>query len=109
MNRYVIKSTYLTGPHKGRSYFLIKGGKGWYVTDHPDELSSADCYKTESICRSVCNKLSANNIVEYRLENKQRERQAEKGQTISVSRIYELMSYEPYEVRTVHPAAEGGI
>lgn len=106
MNRYIIKSTYLTGPHNGRSYFLIKGG---YVTDHPDEQWSDDCYKTASICRAVCTKLSANNIVEHRLENKQRERQTEKGQSLSVSMIYELMSYEPYEVKTVHPAAEGGI
>lgn len=106
MNRYIIKSTYLTGPHKGRSYFLIKGG---YATDHPDEQWSDDCYKTASICRAVCTKLSANNIVEHRLENKQRERQAEKGQSLSVSMIYELMSYEPYEVKTVHPTAEGGI
>lgn len=106
MNRYIIKSTYLTGPHKGRSYFLTKGG---YVTDQPDEQWSDTCYKTANICRAVCTKLSANNIVEHRLENKQRERQMEKGQSISVSMIYELMSYEPYEVKTVHLVAEGGI
>ena len=107
MNRYIIKSTYLTGPHKGRSYFLTKGG---YVTDNPDEQWSDDCYKTANICRAVCTKLSANNIVEHRLENKQRECQAsKKSQSIPVSMIYELMSYEPYEVKIVHPVAEGGI
>lgn len=106
MNGYIIKATYLTGPHIGKSYFLIKGG---YVTDEPDVQWSDACYKNAGICRAVCNKLSSNNIIEHRLENKQRERQLERGQNIPVSMIYELMSYEPYEVKTVHPVAEGGI
>lgn len=106
MNGYIIKATYLTGPHIGRSYFLTKGG---YVTDEPDVQWSYACYKNESICRAVCKKLSSNNIIEHRLENKQRGRQMENGRSISVSMIYELMSYEPYEVKTVHRVAEGGV
>ena len=76
MNGYIIKATYLTGPHIGKSYFLTKGG---YVTDQPDTQWSYACYKTASICRAVCKKLSSNNTVEHRLENKQRERQIEKA------------------------------
>lgn len=53
MKGFIIKVTYLTGPHLGKSYFLIKGG---FVTDNPDRQWMDTCYKTENICRSAWQK-----------------------------------------------------
>ena len=101
MNGYIIKATYLTGPNKGSSYFLQKGG---YVASNPDDQWSDDCYKTENICKSICRKMEANNKIEHNLETKRRIYQAKKGQTLTKFAIYELMKYEPYFVKTVHPS-----
>lgn len=101
MNGYIIKATYLTGPHKGEYYFLQKGG---YVTSNPDDQWSDTCYKTENICKSICRKMEANNKLEHDLETKRKIYRAEKGQNVSYFNIYELMKYEPYSVKTVHPS-----
>lgn len=48
MKGYIIKATYLTGTHKGKSYFLQKGG---YVTSDPDAhsgLTTATRQKTSA-------------------------------------------------------------
>ena len=98
MNGYIIKATYLTGPHKGTSYFLQKGG---YVTSDPDDQWSDDCYKTENICKSVCRKLENSNMVEHAIEKKTREYKSQNEIQLSDYMIYELMKYQPYFVKTV--------
>lgn len=99
MNGYIIKATYLTGPHKGTSYFLQKGG---YVTSDPDDQWSDNCYKTENICKSICMKLERSNMAEHVVEKITREYRFQKGYNVSDFMIYELMKYEPYFVKTVH-------
>lgn len=102
MNRYIIKATYLTGPHKGSSYFLIKRG---YVTDHPDDQWEDNCYKTENICKRVCKKMEEDSRVDHFIESRNREKKINEGKEVSSFMIHELMSYEPYFVKTVHPAS----
>lgn len=99
MNGYIIKATYLTGPNKGSSYFLQKGG---YVASNPDDQWSDDCYKTENICKSICRKLENRNMVEHVIEKKTREYKSQNGIKLSDYMIYELMKYQPYFVKTVH-------
>lgn len=99
MNGYIIKATYLTGPHKGRSYFLQKGG---YVTSDPDDQWSDNCYKTENICKSICMKLERSNMAEHVVEKRIREYRSQNGYNVSEYMINELMKYTPYFVKTVH-------
>lgn len=99
MNGYIIKATYLTGPHKGTSHFLQKGG---YVTSDPDDQWSDNCYKTENICKSICRKLESSNMTEHVIEKRYREYRSQNGYNVSDYMIYELMKYQPYFVKTVH-------
>lgn len=98
MNGYIIKATYLTGPHKGRSYFLQKGV---FVTDDPGDQWSDNCYKTENICKSICRKLENSSMVEHVIEKRMREYQSKNGYSVSEYMINELMKYKPYFVKTV--------
>lgn len=98
MNGYIIKATYLTGPHKGTSYFLQKGG---FVTADPDDQWSDNCYKTENICKSICRKLENSSMVEHVIEKRMREYQSKNGYSVSEYMINELMKYKPYFVKTV--------
>lgn len=98
MNGYIIKATYLTGPHKGKSYFLQKGG---YVTSDPDDQWSYNCYKTENICKSICMKLERSNMTEHVVEKRLREYRSQNGYNVSEYMINELMKYQPYFVKTV--------
>lgn len=99
MKGYIIKVTYLTGPHEGKSYFLQKGG---FVTSDPDNQWSHNCYKTENICKSVCRQLGCNNKIDHMVEEKTREFQIQHGRDVSDSMIYELEYYEPYFVKNVY-------
>lgn len=99
MKGYIIKVTYLTGPHEGKSYFLQKGG---FVTSDPDNQWSHNCYKTENICKSVCRQLGCNNMIDHMVEEKTREFQIQHGRDVSDSMIYELEYYEPYFVKNVY-------
>lgn len=99
MNGYIIKATYLTGPHKGRSYFLQKGG---YLASDPDDQWSDNCYKTENICKSICRKLESSNMTEHVVEKRLREYRSQNGYNVSEYMINELMKYKPYFVKTVH-------
>lgn len=99
MTGYIIKVTYLTGPHKGEFYFLQKSG---FATSNPDEQWSHNCYKTENICKAVCRQRGCDNMIHHMVEEKTRELQIQNGHTVSDSMIYELEYYEPYLVKTVH-------
>lgn len=99
MNGYIIKATYLTGPHKGTCYFLQKGG---YVTSDPDDQWSDNCYKTENICKSICMKLERSNMTEQVVEKRIREYRSQNGYNVSEYMINELMKYQPYFVKNVH-------
>lgn len=95
MTRYLIKCTYLTGPHKGEVYFLTKGG---YVTGEKDNQTEDTTYKSYKIAENVCKKLISRNKVNYddeRIMNKLSIKQGFKGEKYF---LYEIESYEPFAV-----------
>lgn len=64
---YVIKATYLDGPHKGKSCTLMKGGYVGATTE--DEIENYtywhdECYKTLGSCKAVCARLKKDNDFE---------------------------------------------
>lgn len=99
MNGYLIKATYLTGPHTGKSYFLRKGG---YVTQECDTQWEDTVYKSESMCNARCKKLSAQNSSDYYIESCDRANRRFAGKEVARYRIHEKMTYEPYLVSDVH-------
>lgn len=98
MNGYLIKTTYLTGPHKGRSYFLRKGG---YVTEEGNHEWDDTTYRTLGIAQAQCKRLTEENERCYNDETGSRNRRIKEGKEVSKYRIYEKESYEPYMVEIV--------
>ncbi len=80
---FLIKVTYETGPHAGKSYLLRKGG---YVTDGTFENEDTT-YRTYGSAARVCTRLRLKNYREYHLE---RENSHGKGPF-----VYEKEKYEP--------------
>jgi hypothetical protein len=95
MKGYVIKVTYLSGRHKGKTYLMAKGGK---IPRSVDYLFESDIYKTLGTAKSVCKRLFNNNERNRRIEDMTREYALSKGREIHDWFIYEHESYEPYEV-----------
>lgn len=102
MNGYLIKATYLTGPHKGESYLLRKGG---YVTEEDRHEWDDTTYRTEGIALAQCRRLSHENELAYDDETYMRDSRIKEGKDLLHEwRIYEKMQYEPYLVTNVHPS-----
>lgn len=97
MTKYVIKATYLEGEHKGKEYFLNKGG---YIIDNLDYVWQDSSYNL-SACKAVCTRKEKRNTAEAIFEKRQRERKIAEGKTVSKYPIYEMMKYEPYAIETV--------
>ena len=70
MKGYVIKVTYLTGRHKGKSYLMKKGG---YVTEEHNYHFESDVYKTLGIAKRVCTIYHKNNELDYNTERRTNE------------------------------------
>lgn len=100
MDGYLIKATYITGPHAGKSYLLRKGG---YVTDETQGQWADTVYKTEAICKRRCEKMTVESDTEYYIETTSRANRRMAGKEVSRYRIHEKMIYEPYLVTDVHP------
>lgn len=101
MNGYLIKGTYLTGPHKGESYLLRKGG---YVTEEGRHEWDDTTYRTLGIAQAQCRRLTEENEICYNDETWSRNRRIKEGKEVSKYRIYEKEAYEPYFVENVHPS-----
>lgn len=95
---YLIRATYLTGPHKGKSYLLRKGG---HVTEEGATEWDDTTYRSENICSAQCKKLTKGNELNYQFETRDRESAEKQGSKLAGSRIYQLMHYEPYFVANV--------
>lgn len=95
MKGYVIKVTYLTGRHKGRTYLMKKGG---YVTEEHYHHFKSDVYKTLGTAKRVCTVYHNNNERDYNSERRMNEYNISKGRPAKDWFIYELESYEPFEV-----------
>lgn len=95
MKGYVIKVTYLTGRHKGKTYLMKKGG---YVTEERYHHFESDVYKTLGTAKRVCTVYHNNNERDYNSERRMNEYNISKGRPAKDWFIYELESYEPFEV-----------
>lgn len=99
---YIIKTTYTSGPHKGKEYYLLKGG---YVTDLNNIHFDDDCYKSEAICQRVCNNLFNRNEQDIKFERYNNEWRAKQGfKPFSKFNLYEHQTYEPVKVPVVSSA-----
>lgn len=99
MNGYLIKATYLTGPHKGKSYLLRKGG---YVTEEGNCEWDDTTYRTLANAEKRCRQLAQDNERDYNHETWERDHRIQQGKPLLHEwRIYEKMSYEPYLVENV--------
>lgn len=98
MNGYLIKTTYLTGSHKGRSYLLRKGG---YITEEGNHEWDDTTYRTLGIAQAQCKRLTEENERCYNDETLSRNRRIKEGKEVAKYRIYEKASYEPYLVEIV--------
>lgn len=98
MIRYLIKATYLEGPHCGESYLLRKGG---FVTDFPSIQWDDTTYKTEGICKRVCKHMFEENELNRRIERREEQWKIQKGGQPKKWYIYESQKYEPYAVDVV--------
>lgn len=93
MTRYLIKTTYLEGIHKGKEYYLEKGG---YVGD--PKYAYMDNTYDEKACKMVCAKYSKSNKFNRDFEQRDRAERIAKGKTVSKYPIYYLESFEPFAV-----------
>lgn len=98
MKRYLIKVTYLEGPHIGHTYLLRKGG---YVTEEGHIEWEDTTYATIGIAQRVCKKLRLNNDINVDIERKDRAWAEKRGKTFRDFNIYVAQSYEPYEVEVL--------
>lgn len=95
--RYLIKVTYLAGPHKDKVYLMQKGG---YVTSINDLQGFDQAYASEAICRNICNKMFINNEQDFAIERKQNNWNIEAGKKGKeyFQFIYWPQSFEPVRV-----------
>ena len=63
MKGYVIKVTYLTGRHKGKTYLMKKGG---YITEEHYHHFESDVYTTLRTAKRVCTVYRNNNERDYK-------------------------------------------
>lgn len=95
MKGYVIKVTYLSGRHKGKTYLMKKGG---YVTEEHFHHFESDIYKTLGIAKRICTMYTKSNERDYIAERRHNDYQISKGRKGKEWFIYELESYEPFEI-----------
>lgn len=95
MKGYVIKVTYLSGRHKGKTYLMKKGG---YVTEEHFHHFESDVYKTLGIAKRVCTIYENNNQRDYLHERNYNDYRISKGYEGKDWFIYELERYEPFEI-----------
>lgn len=95
--RYLIKVTYLAGPHKDKVYLMQKGG---YVTSIHDLQGFDQTYASEGICRNICKKMFYNNEQDFSVERKQNNWNIEAGKKGKdyLQFIYWPQSYQPVKV-----------
>lgn len=95
MKGYVIKVTYLSGRHKGKTYLMKKGG---YVTEEHFHHFESDVYKTLGIAKRICTMYTKSNERDYIAERRYNDYQISKGREGKEWFIYELERYEPFEI-----------
>ena len=95
MTRYLIKATYQSGPHAGKSYLLRKGG---FVTDETQHQWEDTTYSSAGIAERECRRLKENNDASFEDERWENERRIRNGGKGKAWFIHERETYEPYKV-----------
>lgn len=95
MPRYLIKATYMEGPHAGKSYLLQKGGM---VTDEDSTQWDDTTYKTKGIAQRVCRQLYEDNELSRKIERQDEQIRIKRGQGPKSFYLYESETFEPYPV-----------
>lgn len=95
MTRYIIKATYLEGRHKGKEYYLIKGG---YIVDKNSHILESETYDLPR-CKATCKRYETTNKQNVKIEKQNREWKLSQGKKLVYSEpIHVLMKYEPYTI-----------
>ena len=96
-DRYLIKATYLEGPHAGTSYFLRKEG---YVTDLYQYQWEDTTYSSKGAAQRACTRKTKDNDWEVSNERKWNQFNAEHGRRVKGEKdfIYWPEKYEPIHV-----------
>lgn len=95
MSRYLIKTTYLEGPHQGKSHLIRKGG---YVTDEQTFQWNDTTYASKSIVERWCKHFLEENEENRRIERSNEAWRIARGGKPCLFYLYFSKSYEPYEV-----------
>ena len=95
MGRYLIKSTYLEGPHEGQSHLLRKGG---YVTEEGRYEFEDTTYASKSIAERWCKHFFEENERNRKIERQDEAWKVARGGKPKSFYLYMSESYEPYEV-----------
>ena len=95
MTRYLIKITYLEGPHEGKSHLIRRGGR---CTDEGDIQWDDTTYASEGIAKRVCKRLYTDNELNRKIERQDEAVRIKRGRPAKEYYIYESCSYEPYPV-----------
>ena len=100
MTKYIIKTTYLEGPHEGKIHYINK--HGFVLVDAAlDHIWSDDAYDTLATCKRVCTLRMKHIEVQRRIELEDRERRMQSGKPVNKYRLYYLEKYEPFAVETI--------
>jgi len=97
MPKYIIKTTYLEGPHEGKTCYVTKYGcilEGAAL----NHIWQDDVYDTLAACKTACTLRMKHIEVQRRIELKDRERRLEQGKPVSKYRLYYSEKYEPFAV-----------
>jgi hypothetical protein len=100
MTKYIIKTTYLEGPHEGKVSYVTK--HGCVLIDAAlNHVWHDDAYDTEAACKRACTLRMKHIEVQRRIELKDRERRIQQGKPVSKYRLYYLERYEPFAIETL--------
>lgn len=98
MSRYLIKATYISGPHTGSVYYMMKGG--YVCRDNALQYYTSEdsSYASLGIASRICRKYTEENKVDYEMETRDLEDRKRRGMPPRNFRITELQKFEPYEI-----------
>ena len=98
MSRYLIKATYISGPHTGSVYYMEKGG--YVCRDNALQYYKGEdsSYASLGTALRICKMYAKENEQLYNIETQDIEYRAKKGRTPYKFRIHELQKFEPYEI-----------
>lgn len=98
MTGWVIKTTYTDGIHKGRSYYMVKGG--YCRSVETAEVWDDEAYLTESAAKRVCTMYVKNNARDIAFEKAEQEYRRRKGYK-PMMHMFDPEAYEPVQIKVL--------